>query len=48
MMGVAKNIMVAQPTILILTSNSSHCHPADGVYILLSDTICPSFIADVA
>ena len=42
MMGVAKNIMAARPT---LSSNSSHCHPADSVFdtiILLSHAICPS------
>ena len=30
----------------MLTSNSSHCHPADGIFdnnILLSHAICPSF-----
>ena len=45
MMGVAKNIVAARH-FPVLASNSSHCHPADGVFdtnILLSQAICPSF-----
>ena len=45
MMGVATNIVAARPTLSSIASNSSHCHPADGVFdtnILLSHAICPS------
>ena len=45
--GVATNIVAAQcgQRFPFLASNSSHCHPADGVFdtnILLSNAICPS------
>ena len=37
MMGVAENIVAAQPTIrsVIIASNSSHCHPANGISTLI-------------
>ena len=45
MMGMATNIVAAWPTLPILASNSSHCHPADSVFdtnIFLSHAIYPS------
>ena len=46
MMGVATNIVAAWPTLPSVSSNSSHCHPADSVFntiiIFLSDVICRS------
>ena len=46
MMGVVKNIMAAWPiTYAVIASNSSHCHPANGILytnILPSHAICPS------
>ena len=46
MMGVVKNIMAAWPIMYaMIASNSSHCHPANGILytnILPSRGICPS------
>ena len=42
MMGVATNIVGAQPTLSSIASNSTHCHPADRsstLYFLLSYAI---------
>ena len=44
MMGMAKNIVIARGQHFpLLTSNSSHCYPADGIFdniILVSHAIC--------
>ena len=46
-MGMAKDIVAARPAVhsVIIASNSSHCHLANGILntnILLSHAVCPS------
>ena len=43
-MGVATNIVAAQPTLSSIVSNSSHCHPDNSIFDtnILHHAICPS------